>query len=107
MNKSIHNLLMVLFTAGLLVGFAILAMDAFSAHSDAALESTSLNHQQAQISKQSVSGQMTAGDGSSTSSDVFVVASKMGVVALIIMVVFLAQMGIAWMLRKPAPTMRW
>ena len=37
MNKSIHNLLMVLFTAGLLVCFAILAMDAFSAHSDAAL----------------------------------------------------------------------
>jgi uncharacterized membrane protein len=108
MNKSIRNLLMVLFTTGLLVGFAILAMDfLLASHSSAALELTSQNSQQAQIVTQSISGQMAAGEGSSTSSDVVTLASKMGVVALIIMLVFFTQMGIAWMLRKPAQVVRW
>jgi hypothetical protein len=108
MNKPIRNLLMVLFTTGLLVGFAILAMDFLSSHNSAALELTAQNNQQAQSDTQSISGQMAAGEGgSSTSSDVFTLASKMGVVALIIMLVFFAQMGIAWMLRKPAQVVRW
>jgi uncharacterized membrane protein len=107
MNKPILNLLIVLFITGLLVGFAILAMDILSSHNSAALELTSQNNQQAQIDTQLISGQMAAGEGSSTSSDVFTLASKMGVVALIIMLVFFAQMGIAWMLRKPVQVVRW
>jgi len=107
MNKSIRNLLIVLFTTGLLVGFAILVMDFLSSHNSASLELIAQNNQQAQIDTQSISGQMAAGELSSTSSDVFTLASKMGVVALIIMLVFFAQMGIAWMLRKPAQVVRW
>lgn len=107
MLKSIRNLLIVLFTTGLLVGFSILAMDVFSAHKSAALELPLQSNQPAQIVTQSVSGQMAVGDGSSTSSDAFALASKMGTVALIIMLVFFAQMGIAWMLRKPAQAVRW
>lgn len=107
MNNPFRNLLIVLFTTGLLIGFAILAVDSLASYSSTALESTSQNNIQAQAVSQLASDQMVTNEGDSNSTDLFAMASKMGVVAMIIMLVFLVQMGFVWLFRKPAQAARW
>ncbi len=103
MNGTIRNILIVLFTVGILVGVAILAVDAFTADSSARATSD-LNVEIVQPRQQV---QTVSEDGSSAASAATSLASKMGVVALIIFLVFLVQMGVARMLRKLAQGMRW
>lgn len=107
MNNPFRNLLIVLFTTGLLIGFAILAVDSLASYSSTALESTSQNNIQAQAVSQLASDQMVTNEGGTNSTDLFAMASKMGVVAMIIMLVFLVQMGFVWLFRKPAQAARW
>jgi hypothetical protein len=106
MNTTLRNFLIVLFTAGIILGTLILAVDSMST-SGTVLESTSQINAQAQPDSQSTSGQIVANEGSSTSNDVIAMVSRMGVVALIIVLVFLVQMVLVWMLRKPAQAVRW